>query len=850
MTLGERGYTSRRTEPRANRGGWLAAVLGLAGALAAPAANAVADTDRAMITEVRVEGNQTIPTASILPHIRTRAGRPFDSVLLEGDVARLFATRWFLDVKPLTQSSAGGLSVVFQVFERPFAVDVSYVGNKNVKTKTLEDITGLRPGSPIDVTLNQQARKAIADHYRKKGYAFAEVELLSGASRSDRKVIFQINEGPKVKVTKIDFVGNSNAIASDALLATKIQTKPRQLYFFGGAYEPEVIENDVRLLRAYYQGLGFFDADVRDELRFSADRAKVELDFLVTEGTRHRVRNVEVVGNSAISTETLMADLKLRPGDYFSQNNMAADVRRIEDAYGVLGHIYVEVKPEPKFLDENGVMDLEYRVSEGEAFRIREVRVEYSGSNSRTKKRVPLNLLSRELVPGELINTRKVREAERRLRDSQLFVYDPKTGVAPRIEVDEPDPYAHQSSGVTRAQYLGGQDYGGASSFGDPYAPSNQPDVNDPFLSAPGPVDLPPPGYRDIVIGGLEETQTGRLLFGVGVNSDAGPVGSILLDERNFDITRYPRNFDEILDGTAFRGAGQQLRIEAVPGSEVSRYMVTFREPYLFDLPLSFGTSGYYYQRYFDGWDEERLGGRITLGHSFTDYLSGTVGARLENVNISDPDVPTPPDLAAVLGDSFLGVFRASLAHDTRDSPFLPTEGHFVEAAYEQGFGDYNVPRGTLEGRQYFLLRQRPDGTGRQVLGVRGEVGLTGSDTPIFERFFAGGFQSMRGFDFRGVGPRVFGTEVGGEFQLLGSVEYMFPLIAADTLHMVVFSDFGTVEESVKLTDDFRVSLGAGLRVTLPAMGPVPIALDFAVPLHHGVGDDIQNFSFFIGFFR
>jgi len=202
------------------------------------AGDVLAQSERDTIVDLRVEGNRTIPTSSILPHIRTRAGRPFDQSLLEDDVERLFATRWFLDVKPLKRRSASGLAVVFRVIERPFAVEVSYVGNEKVKTKTLEEITGLRPGSPIDVSLNQQARKGILDHYHKKGYAFAEVDLLSGASRDDRKVIFQIDEGPKVKVTKIHFVGNNNSIASDALLATKIRTKARQLWLFGGAYEP------------------------------------------------------------------------------------------------------------------------------------------------------------------------------------------------------------------------------------------------------------------------------------------------------------------------------------------------------------------------------------------------------------------------------------------------------------------------------------------------------------------------------------------------------------------------------------------------------------------------------------
>jgi outer membrane protein insertion porin family len=109
----------------------------------------------------------------------------------------------------------------------------------------------------------------------------------------------------------------------------------------------------------------------------------------------------------------------------------------------------------------------------------------------------------------------------------------------------------------------------------------------------------------------------------------------------------------------------------------------------------------------------------------------------------------------------------------------------------------------------------------------------------------------MRGFRFRGASPKVDDVTVGGELSLLGSLEYLFPITADDMLKGVVFCDYGTVEEEVKIEgDDFRVALGAGLRIAIPAMGPAPIALDFAVPVAREETDRIQNFSFFVGFGR
>jgi len=360
----------------------------------------------------------------------------------------------------------------------------------------------------------------------------------------------------------------------------------------------------------------------------------------------------------------------------------------------------------------------------------------------------------------------------------------------------------------------------------------------------------PPPRDLDVDVL-LQETQTGRLSFGVGVNSSAGLLGNIVIDEQNFDLFRFPHSFDEIRNGTAFRGAGQRLRIEAVPGSQIQRYLFSLTEPYLFDTPVSFGISGFFFDRRFREWDEQRLGGRLSLGRRLTPDLTATVAISAENVNIRNPSLPTPQDLTDVLGDNDVFIARFGLTHDTRDSTFLPTQGHMIQLAYEQGFGEFDFPRATIDARQYYLIRQRADRSGRHVLALRGRLGFTGNHTPIFERFFAGGFSTMRGFDFRGVSPREFGIPVGGQFQAIGSAEYLFPITADDMLRGVVFVDFGTVEESTKfVSQDFRASPGFGLRITVPALGPAPIALDFAVPVLHGEGDEIENFSFFVGLTR
>jgi outer membrane protein insertion porin family len=355
-----------------------------------------------------------------------------------------------------------------------------------------------------------------------------------------------------------------------------------------------------------------------------------------------------------------------------------------------------------------------------------------------------------------------------------------------------------------------------------------------------------------------EETQTGRLMFGIGVNSDAGLIGNIVLDEQNFDWTRVPGSWEDIRNGTAFRGAGERFRLEAAPGTQVQRYMASFQEPYFFflaDKAVSLGLSGFFYDRIYTEWTESRAGGRVGLGYQFTHDLTGTVAFQGQNVNMRNLEFPglLPPQLGYAIGDSQLYGFQFQLAHDTRDNAFLATEGHYIQASFEEVIGTYQFPRASIEAQQYFKLHEQLDFSGRHVLSLSARVGFTGDDTPIFERYYAGGFSTIRGFAFRGVTPRdaATGMGIGGDFQAVASAQYLFPITADDILRGVFFVDAGTVEPTINnWIDSVRVAPGFGLRIVIPMMGPAPIALDFAFPVVKQAGDQTQVFSFFVGINR
>ncbi len=948
---------SRRAEPATRLGVFCAQILALAAGLVGSvvAAEATPGPTDERVAEVRIVGNQTVPSAEIRSQIRTRAGRPFDLDVVRSDVRKLATMGPFIDVTPLYESTPRGRVVIYRVVERRTLRWVKYLGNEKIKNKTLTKETTLKVGDAIDPYAVEEGRRKIEEYYRGHGFNQATVTVLEGDQSGDLGATFVISEGQRQRIRWVEFVGNT--IVSDARLRTRVKSKPPIAWLFRGFVDRDQIDEDVDRVTAYYRDLGYFQAKVSRELLFNEKQNWLTLRFVIHEGPQYELRNVSFLGNQKFGEDALTTDLDLVAGKPFNKLQLDRDLAHLRDYYGSRGYVYADVQADPRFLEEPGKMDLVYQITEGQRFRVGQITVKIGGDNPHTRVQTVLNAMS--LRPGDVLSMQQLHADERRLRARQIFEDGRAGGAGPKIVLGKPQldagdvarragpsaepnvrgqspdpgrpvrrrserqpwqPGANRQRGprADRAPSATGPVVSGQSPGGPlwsaPPLPPAQPAAATPYggravgqlgpdtqFSRPLTVQSPPPqtvyqnapgpGGSSVVSRGqpvttapppvppddsfrlfpegrfepgvtpvldptlplevrVDEAQTGRFMVGVGVNSEAGVVGSIVLDERNFDIRRWPTSLRDFADGTAFRGAGQRFRLELLPGSEVQRYLVSFQEPYLWDTPVSFGLSGFYYDRRYLEWDEQRIGGRISLGYQLTPDLSGTVAYRGETVNVSEPQTPVPPEVLEVLGDNTLHGFRGALTHDTRDSPFLATEGHYFELGLEQVVGSFDYPQATIDLRQYFLLRQRADTSGRHVLGLSTRAGFSGSDTPVYDHFFAGGFSTLRGFDFRGASPRSpEGVIVGGEFMWINSVEYLFPITADDMLRGVAFCDFGTVERNVAIKD-FRVAPGVGLRVTVPALGPAPISLDFAFPIAQAERDDTQVFSFTIGFQR
>ena len=380
---------------------------------------------------VAVTGNRRIPEARILGLLKTKAGRTFDPQLVQSDVRSLISSGLFHDVNTFTdQGPQGGIIVRFDVMERPIIGHIRFVGNR-VKDKHLLKQIGLKVGQALNAFEVREGKRKLDEYYREKGYTDAVVSITEGERPGDVGVTYRIQEGAKKRIWKTKFTGNT--IVRDGRLKTQIQSKPGILWLFKGKVDYDAIDEDLDRLTAYYRGLGFFQAKVEHEMKFDDDGEWLNLTFHIDEGPRFRVRDIRFVGNQKISTADLASRVEMERGAFFNLAQLRRDEVRVNEAYGSQGYIASKIVAEPRFLEEPGMLDMVYKIEEGEQYRVGRIIVNIEGDQAQTRRSVVHQRLS--FRPGDIVDITKIKNSERRLQASQLFVSDPSQGQPPSIAV-------------------------------------------------------------------------------------------------------------------------------------------------------------------------------------------------------------------------------------------------------------------------------------------------------------------------------------------------------------------------------------------------------------------------------
>ena len=762
---------------------------------------------------VELSGEVGVSHDLLRSNLKTRAGQPFDPALLDEDV------RWLADAHGILSevAVAPGPVVRFLLSRIRRYESVGIEGNE--KFDQAELLTVARLSADRDATPDQLAagRERIKDKYLADGYAFVQVDVRSRTDDTGRWVArLRVYEGPRV-ATQAVHIDGLTALDPDDALGVMRSPPGFWSWLVSKDFIRSEVDSDVLLLENFVRGEGYLDARVAlQRLDWSEDRSEVTVTMLVDQGPRYTVRSVRFEGVKALTEEELRAVAKVSEGSPWRRPDVARTIRAFRDLYGKHGYVDAEIDPHELFDETQAVLDVVWAVTEGRQKTVRDVIIR---GNTGTRDDVVRRYVTVE--PGQIVDTSELAWSEDLLVSLDFFT---DFGGTPQVHIDtEPTP--------------------------DPDMVDVAVDVND--------------------------EQSGQISFLVGAGSDRGLFAGASIDKRNFDITRMPTSLGRALSeffgtGEAFHGGGQRLFFNIVPGTQTTDLDVTFRDPWLDSSsrkPWGLTTSLYDRTRDFSNYNQRTLGTSVAFDHQLSRQTNVSIGARLEDVKISGADPLTEPTIAASEGTTSSHSLELGYAFRDLNSLSEPTKGFSAAVRLEDAGnglgGETDLLRQTLTGEWYLPLVE--DDQGRMsVLHPRlalGRVEPTGNtDTlPFFENFFVGGSTgpfALRGFDYQGVGPHEDSDATGGELAMVASVEALIPLMSQynpfrdedeTLLKAVLFFDAGNLSvngDFGDLTKDLRFGSGAGIRLRLPALGGITLALDYAMFVKSFQEDETRALSF------
>jgi outer membrane protein insertion porin family len=369
------------------------------------------------VRDIAVEGNRRIQGPAILNRVTTKIGDPLAPAALRDDVRSIFALGFFDDVQVRTEEFEGGVRVIFVVVERPLLREVSFEGNAELKTEELREKAAIRVGvlyNPVEV---QKAEEAIRQKYEDEG--FFGVQITPRTERTpegDLRVVFRIEEGPKLHIDRIVVEGNSALTAGQ--IKDVMQTRERLYWIFPfSTVQRRVFDDDVDRILQLYADHGFIQARVEStEIVPDLARKKVTLRVRVVEGPQFRTGTITITGNEILSTEEIRKLVKLQEGEVFNRGALRAAVRAIADRYSELGRARAEVDPRTVNDLANLKVDVTIPIVEGGLVYVE--RINISGNTKSSEK-----VLRRELrvAEGELFTFQKLVRSRQRLFNLGYF---------------------------------------------------------------------------------------------------------------------------------------------------------------------------------------------------------------------------------------------------------------------------------------------------------------------------------------------------------------------------------------------------------------------------------------------
>jgi len=777
------------------------------------------------VDQIRIEGIQRVSEERIRQEIQIQVGHDLGrrdvQLLLREDVRRIARVEGVKDVTISTEPTQEGLRLIYEILEYPIIADLRFSGNRRYDDARLRreleftKRTGIfkTRTERIEVFYSPQRVKSYKDQieqlYQQQGFGAAQITHRLEDQTADSVVVrFEIKEGKKLVIRGTRVEGNTAFKAKELIKKAKLRAKSSWVPFLPKKYDQLEVDDDVLRLTRFYEDAGYYRVKVRQGENIEGKKGRaVTVVFVVEEGQVYDIGQVQFSGNRIFADAELTEGRYDQPGARFSRSELEKDTYDLGEVYRAQGYIYTQVQPVLSARDEETQVDLAWEISESRRYRLGEIRVEgLVELDDGTLESVPLKtkefviVREFELESGDVLDWTKVRRSERRLLN--LGYFKKQEEVYPARLKFPPQPEAVEDA-------------------------TNVLDLR----------------LR------LEEEPTGLITFGGGFSTAAGASVFGNVQERNLF------------------GRGWRANVSATLGTRRQAYVIGFTDPHLFNSDYLFGVD--LYRRFREAYggrefDETRTGGALRIGKEIAEDLRATLKYKLEEIDIGDIDRGGLRDTIRpevyIEDTSITSSLEFALVHDTRDYIYNPSRGHRYAGSLEiAGLGGDNEYWKIMGNASWYHLL-----TKKLILALDVEAGWAqafgGTDfLPLHERFFAGGADSIRGFDEGGVGPQdlfavirrtsdgsiysdIDDVAIGGELEWLTRTELRYPI--TEQIQGVVFVDTGAVWEETDDIDlgELRISAGVGLRISLPI--GAAIRLDLGYPLKKEDDDDTQVFHF------
>jgi outer membrane protein insertion porin family len=764
------------------------------------------------LRDVKISGNLRVEDDGIRLHLKSKPGEPFSSAVVEQDVKAIYRMGFFDDVQ--AELSPDGV-LTYAVKEKPYIRELRIQGASQVSREKIEAALGVSQRTILDRGKIADGVNKVRKLYTDQGYVNAAVDYAVTVEANNQAVVeLDIVEGGRLLIKRISFEGNK--AFSEGELRDQIATKEEWIFSFitnRGVLDRDMLTNDVAILSTFYNDHGYVENKIDDPVILRA-RDGLDVVFRVHEGPQYRVGKVEIGGELIQDGKQMLKSVKLTTGQIFRGSRLREDITTLSDLYSNKGFAFVQVDPVTNIDPKQKIVNVALVITKGPPVYFNRVLV---AGNTKTRDKV----VRRELLAGEqeLFAATKITQSRNALQ---------RTGYFEDVQV------------TTKK--------------------TGQPDT----------VDL----QVDV-----KEGPTGTFQVGAGYSSGDGFLFNAVVAEKNL------------------MGRGQGISGNFSIGSSRQDFILNATDPYFNDSRMALGLDAFKTKREFTDFDEDKIGFGVNTSYplkelrmpffgrprpirepgsdelasdstpSMWDYMRGGVSYDLTRETIKNIEDTAPESIQSEKGTSLTSAVTPGVTYDSRDHFFAPTEG--TKSAFSIKMaglgGDSRFIKSDLSGRWHYPLLKDPKWGGSYVLALGGSAGYGlglaernngKKDLPIFERYFLGGINSIRGFAERSIGPRApsecesgvcKSTDVvGGEKSLVLNAELLFPIMEEYGIRGVAFFDMGNAfgeGESFNFSS-MRRAVGAGVRWMSP-FGPLRVELGF--PMNKQPDDETSVLGFSIG---